>query len=204
LSKLHSARQSEEVYDPNACPFGIGYKEWTILWWKWLISITGNDNPAFDRTGRLSSISQNNPNVWFLAGTFGGHTIRKLTVPQGKAILFPIINYESSFADDSSIRTEKELEERCKLEIDKIGDISATLDGNAIDIQKHRVQSGIFSVYLPRQNCICSVDGMTRMASDGYWLFLKPPSRGNHVLTSYGSCLAGKIQVGCTFRICVK
>lgn len=201
---MKSTSNSVTIYEPDSYPFGIGYKEWTVLWWKWLISIPANSNPAFDSTGQFCGMSQDNPNVWFLAGTFGGSAVRKLTIPHGKAILFPVINYESSFADEPSLRTQKELEERCKVEIDQIVDMSASLDGKEINIQKHRVQSGCFSVRIPQDNCLGSISGFTRMASDGYWLFLKAPSLGSHRLTSFGSCLAGKIKIGCTFRFVIK
>lgn len=161
-------------------------------------------NPAFDRPEQLCATSQNNSNVWFLAGTFGGIAHRKCTIPKGMSILFPIINYEASFADAPLLRTEEELEERCRHEIDDIGEIYVSVDGKKIDVQNYRVKSRCFTVNIPPNNCLGAIKGTTRIASDGYWLFIEPLPPGNHVLKSFGSCLAGRIQIGCTFRLTIK
>lgn len=200
---LNSSKQRVMMYDINSHPYGISYEEWIRLWWKWLISIPKAKNPAFDSTGQLCATSQNT-NVWFLPGTFGRAMNRKCIIPQGKGILFPIINYECSFADAPLMRTEEELEDQCRHEIDNIGDINATLDGKKIEVQNYRVKSSCFTVDIPPDNCLGASNGETRIASDGYWLFFEPLSTGNHVLQSFGSCLAGKIQIGCTFRLTIK
>ena len=201
---MNSSKQQVMIYDINSHPYGISYEEWIRFWWKWLISIEKDKNPAFDRTGQLCATSQDSPHVWFLAGTFGGPTDRNCIIPNGKAILFPIINYECSFADAPSIRSEEELEEQCRHEIDQIGDIYASVDGMEIDVQNYRVKSRCFTIDIPPNNCLGAINGTTRIACDGYWLFIEPLPTGNHVLKSFGSCLAGKIQIGCTFRLTVK
>jgi hypothetical protein len=161
-------------------------------------------NPALDDTGKFFSEYQSNHQVSFLAGTFGGQATRKCMVPLGKAILFPVINYESSFADDPSAMTEKELEDRCRLEMDKVGRINASLDGQEIDVLKYRVRSKTFTLNVPPDNCLGTVSGTTRMASDGYWLFIEPLSSGIHQLTSFGSCLEGRIKIDCTFQLVIE
>jgi hypothetical protein len=197
--------QSGRIYNINSYPHGKDYEEWITLWWKWLISIPKEKSPAFDSTGDLCSISQGNPHVWFLAGTFGEHpAYRKCTVPSGKALLFPVINYECSFADAPSIRSEEELEEKCRQEMDQVGDMNASLDGKKINIHNYRVHSRCFTVDIPPNNCLGAVSGITRIASDGYWLFIAPLSPGNHVLTSFGSCMSGKIKIGCTFGLTIE
>ena len=202
--EVSSSIQPIMIYDTSSHPCGKSYEEWIRLWWKWLISIQKNKNPAFDRTGELCHTSQDSTPVWFLAGTFGGPTIRKCAIPKGKAILFPIINYECSFADAPSIRSEEELEKQCRQEMDQIGDIYASIDGNKIEVQGYRVKSKCFTVHIPPNNCLGAISGVTRIASDGYWLFIESLSIGNHVIKSFGSCLAGKIQIGCTYRLTIK
>ena len=161
-------------------------------------------NPASDSTGQFCSESQNYSDVWFLAGTLGNSIIRRCTIPYGKAILFPIINYECSFADAPSIRSEEELEARCRQEMDQIGDIYASVDGKKIEVRDYRVKSKCFNIRIPPNNCLGATGGETKIASDGYWLFIEPLATGNHVIRSFGSCLAGKIQIGCTYRMTIK
>jgi len=45
-----------------------------------------------DPTGEFCHVGQSGP-VFFLAGNFGGTTVRHCTVPAGKALFFPILNY---------------------------------------------------------------------------------------------------------------
>lgn len=192
------------IYHNNSIPYGLGYSEWTSLWWKWLVSIPKERNPGIDESRRFCVPSQYHPDVWFLAGTFGGSAIRNCRIPYGKAILFPVINYECSFADEPLILTEKGLQSKCTTEIDDIVDISACLDGNRINLKQCRVQSQCFKVNIPFDNCLNAKSGSTTMVSDGYWLFIEPLQRGNHVLTSFGSCLSGKIRISCNFHIYIE
>jgi hypothetical protein len=195
---------SPVIYENYSHPYGLSYVEWTVIWWKWLLSIPKERSPALDITGECCDSSQHDPNVWFLAGTFGGSVTRNCKIPKGKAILFPIINYQCSFADGPLFTTERELEERCRLEIDQIGEIHATLDNELISVKKYRVHSRCFKITIPPDNSLGANSGTTTMASDGYWLFVEPLPIGNHILTSFGSCLAGRIKIGCNFHILVE
>jgi hypothetical protein len=193
-----------KIYHKNSHPYGLSFSKWTSLWWKWLISIPKYRNPAIDRSSEYCGTSQYHPKVWFLAGNFGGTAVGNYKIPYGKAILFPVINYECSFADEPSITTEKELISKCRCEIDDIVDTSAYLDGNKISLEDCRVQCPGFKVDIPNDNCLNTESGLTTMASDGYWLFIPTLERGNHVLNSYGSCLSGRIRIGCNFRIIIE
>jgi hypothetical protein len=189
------------IYEIDSNPYDITYTEWVIRWWRWLISIPRSSSPVFDLTGEFCDVSQKNPYVWFLAGTMGGTVTRNCTIPFGKAVLFPIIN---SFASEPAPTSEKDLEEWCKHETDDIGDVQASLDGEAVDVQKYRLHSRCFTVSMPTDNCLGEPAGEATMASDGYWLFIEPLSPGTHALTSFGSCLAGKIKIGCTIHFLIK
>jgi hypothetical protein len=193
------------IYNTNSCPYGKDYEEWIALWWKWLISIPKEKSPAFDTSGERCSISQRNRHVWFLAGTFGEPSAsRRCIIPNGKALLFPVINYECSFADDPSMRSEQELEEKCRQEMDQIGDLNASLDGEEINVHKYRVHSRCFTINIPRDNCLGAVGGTTRIASDGYWLLIGPLAPGDHVLRSFGSCMSGRIKIDCSLKLVIK
>lgn len=194
-------RSDWSLYPPTSFPYGVAFAEWTRRWWRWLLTIPKNINPANDMTGEFISRSQNDPNVWFLAGTFGGSIERKCKIPFGKSILFPVINYEACFADEPLLSDSVELENKCKAEIDKIGELYCYFDEQAVDLREYRIASSGFEIALNYGNCLSAKAGKTIMASDGYWLFLSPPSHGKHEIKSFGSCLAGKIKIGCTFDI---
>jgi hypothetical protein len=85
--------------------YGQTYAEWASAWWTWVytFNVHGSacDNPVTDTTGALCADSQDPSSaVFFLAGTFGGKSIRSAcTVPAGKALFFPILNAESDNGD---------------------------------------------------------------------------------------------------------
>ena len=103
------------VFPPNSKPYGSSYAEWSIKWWKWVVSIPRKDNPGEDKTGTNSGLGQRGP-VWFLAGTFENLPIaeRKCTIPFGKAIFFPVIVSEKSFAEFPELKTESQAQRSCK------------------------------------------------------------------------------------------
>ena len=72
----------------------------TADWWKWIIAIPSEINPLLDDTGEDCGVNQQGP-VWYLVGTPGdtetgnlttGDAERDCVIPEGKKILFPIIN----------------------------------------------------------------------------------------------------------------
>ena len=194
---------SVKLFRPASSPYGVSLPEWSRRWWRWLLSTPKSINPINDKTGEFSFQSQNDPNVWFLAGTFGGLAIRKCTIPRGKAILFPIINYEACFADEPLLTDRHQLENKCKQEIDNIGKLYCNVNGLDIKLSEYRIHSEAFEIDLPVDNCLSVNAGHTLMASDGYWLFLQPLSRGKCEIQSFGSCMAGKVKIGCKYQLTV-
>jgi hypothetical protein len=177
------------LYDRYECPFSRRWEKWVTMWYSWMISIPKKENPCLDETGISCSINQNDRNVWFLAGTFG-NTVpirRKCTIPLGRAILFPLLVKEDSFAEDSDLKTEPELVKRAKDATDKLLYMEATLDGERIEHpEKYRVQSEVFDLKFPDDNVYDVSSGITRSVCDGFWLFIKPLESGEHVLRFAG------------------
>jgi hypothetical protein len=60
-----------QLYPTNSKPYGLTYGEWSAKWWQWAMSIPTKDSPIVDKTGAKCAVGQNDPNVWFLAGTGG-------------------------------------------------------------------------------------------------------------------------------------
>lgn len=199
--RMASLRTQSSIFSVDSAPYGTSFSKWTVRWWEWLLKIPKNLNPAFDVTGARCSESQYDPRVWFLAGTFGGAAVRRCTVPFGRGILFPVINYEACFADEPLLTRKEDLEQKCEDEIDKIADLYLTVDGHHVDLSDYRIAAPCFDINLAMDNCISVRFGETCMASDGYWLFLKPPAKGEHVIRSFGSCLAGKVKIKCTYDL---
>jgi hypothetical protein len=157
-----------------------------------MFSIPKNANPSLDRTGQFCLNNQIQKNVWFLAGTFGNITVikRKCTIPYGKAIFLPILVKEDSFAEDSDLRTYEDLKQRCRTATDNLVSIEAVLDEQVLgNLTEYRAHSEIFRLTFPEENVYEVTPGPTYAACDGFWLFIKPPHVGNHLLCFRGETL---------------
>lgn len=197
------------LFPSDSKPYGITLSQWTVKWWRWLLSIPKHKNPALDISGANLSEGQNDPNVWFLPGTLGGTAMRSCKIPLGKAILMPVINYRCSFADETGIKTEEELALKCKKEIDDIKNLSFVIDDMCVaNMSSYRICSPLFDVHLGENNIeneiLCDNPFDTKMVSDGYWIFLKPLSIGLHKLVSSGSCHSGKIMIATNYHLYVQ
>ena len=193
------------LFPSDSIPYGLSYADWIVKWWKWILSIPKEKNPAYDKTGKYVDEGQCHPKVMFLSGTFGGPVTRSCGVPSGKSILMPIINYECSFADEPSIKSVNGLKFKCENEIDDIKNLSFSIDDYYLnDLTPYRVQSPSFDVDLGENNILNVMQQRTLMISDGYWVFLKPLTIGRHRLTSFGSCQSGRIMIGVTYDLYVE
>jgi len=163
------------------------YNDWTSKWWQWALSIPRDTNPQNDPDGKNCGINQEGP-VWFLAGTTGGFVKRDCVIPSDRAILFPIINTECSFMEYPNLRTAEDLRQCANSQIDTVNNLFASIDKIEIkDLKKYRVTSPIFDINFPRNNIYGVSSGLTKGMSDGYWIFLKPLSLGQHELYFKGS-----------------
>ena len=76
----------------------------TAVWWQWALSIPVSDNPLFDATGAKAYSGQPYSDLLFLGGTFiqtqltngnvVGKVTRSISVKQGTAFFFPLVNTE--------------------------------------------------------------------------------------------------------------
>jgi hypothetical protein len=175
------------VFPTNSKPYGLTYGDWTAKWWQWGYSIPKDINPAYDDTGKNCAQKQNGP-VWFLAGTYGHPVNRKCNIPAGKAILFPILNSECSFAEFPKLKTLSELRTCAKTIQDQVSSLKASVDGVPIaSLQEYRIQSTPFNFTLPKNNILELPANVTTQAiADGNWVFLKPLSPGSHKITFRG------------------
>ena len=170
-------------YDREEHPFGKSWQEWAASWCKWMLSIPKKKNPSLDRTGKYCSINQDNHNVWFLTGTFGNIAPikRKCIMPSGKAIFFPVLVKEDSLAEDSDLKTEADLINRCEQATNRLINIEVSIDDQRMDhLQNYRVRSKVFDLIFPKENVYNVRPGLTRSVCDGYWLFIRPLQVGNH------------------------
>lgn len=196
---LTYASEGVKIFPPDANPYGLTYGEWSSKWWQWILSIPPDRNPLLDKTGEYCSEGQTDPNVFFLGGTFGGKVERTCTISSDKAIFFPIINYEGNFIEDITIRTESQLVELVKSQIDDIKYFYVTFDGTDLQGLGNLRSRKIFTLTFPENNVFGVKNESTLAVADGYYVMIKPLLPGTHHLAFGGSCLAGKINIDISY-----
>jgi hypothetical protein len=175
-------------------PGGQTYGRWAAEWWQWALGVPALTNPLLDATGEHCTQRQVD-NVWFLAGSVGPDpVVRECTIPEGKALFFPLINnfFGASLSDLPETRTEEFVRAAaaCVFPVE----LFAEIDGFKIRrldrffTGEPRSQSPFFNVQLPPGN-IFGVDAgsvpelvLTPSAEQGYYLFVRPLSLGEHTV----------------------
>lgn len=190
--------------DPDG--FGLSYGDWSARWWEWLLSIPAATNPNLS-TGRVDCSVGQAGDVWFLAGSFGGTAQRSCTIPQGKALFFPMINTIVYMPGEKE--TLNDLRQQAAAFVDKtnLASLTCTIDGApcALDLKRTRATSPTFSI-IPPQDGLIPPDALKprpEIVSDGYWIKLKPlPARAAPYVVRFGGA-SGSVKVDVTYRLYV-
>lgn len=190
-----TSERTVDLFGQNEEPYGLTWGEWTTRWWKWYLSLPGKNNLLHDEANKEQAHSDSDIHVLFLAGIPSSNTRRTIVIPMPKAILFPVINYTTSFSENPHLLNEDEMIANAKANIDDIGRKEVQVDGTDLMISdRNRVGTPPFNLSFAKNNIYGIQEGPTRGVGDGYWAFLKPLCRGTHNIRSFGSCLSGKIQ----------
>ncbi len=215
-----SPNPNSRIFPPNAHPYGKPVSEWSADWWAHMFSFDCDNLPISDADGSNAGLNLDSP-VLFLAGNFGGASTRSITVPHGKALLFPILNnlwaYSPCYgaAEEDEAFANGTLEAYILSQTDPVltgPDIilSAALDGVAFNnLRDYRYNSGLYS-FDPNPGlagcfgdpCL-NEDGLLWL-SNGYWIMLKPLQYGEHTLNFKGGIPEFGFSLDVTYHITVE
>lgn len=171
---------SSAVYSKESAPFGVAYKDWIARWWQWDVGIPSSQHPRDNYTAEKCTVNQNG-SVWFLPDILTGKEKRPCTIPEGKAIMVPLLTGECDTSDPAS-QNDADIRQ-CSTAGDEYGAISATLDGQKIEnLDSYRTATDFFNITIAKDNIFDIPVGTYRGAADGFFVFLKPLSVGDHEL----------------------
>jgi hypothetical protein len=171
---------SSVVYSKESAPFGVPYKDWIARWWQWDVGIPSSQHPRDNYTAEKCTVNQNG-SVWFLPDILTGKENRPCTIPEGKAIMVPLLTGECDTSDPAS-QSDADIRQ-CSTAGDEYGAISATLDGQKIEnLDSYRTATDFFNITIAKDNIFDIPAGTYRGAADGFFAFLKPLSVGDHEL----------------------
>lgn len=189
---IGTALADSPEFAPNSKPFGKTFREWSAEWWQFVLSFPASENPIGDISGEKCMVGQRGP-VWFLLGTGGGTVNRRCTVPEGKALFFPVLNLVDV---NVANQTAEELRAEIGPCVDAVTSLSVTVDNKPIQNLQNRarVRSKVFEITLPEGNLFGIDAGVySPVVADGFYVMLKPLSVGQHTVRFSGAI------AGCPF-----
>lgn len=189
-SSAADATKLPALVAPSEVVAGHSQADWSRIWWQWARSFDDDESPIADKTGEHCGLKQAGP-VWFLAGTYGTRrTIRTCTVPAGKYLFFPLINYVVfPNCDCDEKPTCEQVTNSVRATTDDASSLVLELDGKVIkSLERHRQASPHCFDLAARTG-----GGLSPAASNGYYVMLRPLSRGTHSL-NFGGILPGMSQ----------
>ncbi len=181
-ASVFASSLEEMILNQDAIVGGKPVSEYVNIWWQWTYTMPKELSPVRDTTGLNCHIGQSGE-VWFLAGGYGTSTIRrKCELPSNKYIFFPVINMVYYPRGDSQISCNS-VKKSAALNNDELLSIEVELDGMFSMNPAHTRMSSreCFDLLgmIPKEK---QPPKVFPSASDGYWVMLKPLSKGRHIL----------------------
>jgi hypothetical protein len=173
------------VVQPNELFGGMSYSDWSIKWWNWAYSVpAGPSNPVRDNNGASWAANQNDPNVWYMAGTFGetgverGRGNRRIRIPGRRGLLFPIFNCEYCRAEVGDGASFEVLSTLARADVDSVYELvftdnGAPIVGDMAALQRFRVHSPPFTLSLPWNAELGHRPGDTQSVADGIYVIIR-------------------------------
>jgi hypothetical protein len=195
-----------ELFTPDSKPYGKTYGEWTVNWWQWALSTPSSINPVVDKSGIYASVNQPDADVWFLAGKFGTEDKhlpeRRCIIPFGRAILFPIINCEANPLEYPQLKSELDIVDHVLKDENNIVRKECYVNGEQVPIERIQSDPPTFPITINEDNALdVKGGGCTMAAADGYWVFLKPLSKGEYTISFAGACENGRLNSGANYHL---
>jgi hypothetical protein len=199
------------VINPCVVPPGAAdYPQLSAQWWQWALGqpVTTNPrttNPLVDTTGVAAYNGQPRPNdVFFLAGLISFNSglqasvERRITIHEGTYLFFPILNSSADNVGVSPPMTVPQLRAQAAVGANSVINLYTILDGKALaKLSSYRTISPVFAYVLPPNrpakgsvnlyyaatSGAINVAGLQKPAvGDGYYLLVRPMTRGLHTL----------------------
>ena len=188
-SAASAVRTATPAVDDGSEMIGAhSHAQLTAQFWRWFYSIPVGVDPNSDTTGVNCGINQEG-DVWFLAGPASGNSSVTCTVPAGKTIVSAVFAYIDDYpCPDPNFRPPQgqSLEEFLLQDSAPFIDgatAMAQLDGMPRRVK--RIKSRLFSFTAAASQVVndpCVTGSPQLGVSDGFFVFIEPLRRGDHIL----------------------
>jgi hypothetical protein len=194
-----------QVFTETDKPYGKTYGAWTVKWWQWIYSIPSEINPLLDLTGENWKRDQPSSDVWFLVGVFSDvqktFPFRKIEMESGRSILFPVLNCEANKLEFPEM-THNDLVKHVVDDINTVVKKDCTINGKRVSPARISSDPKTYSLRIAKNNAFgVKNSGLTDASAYGYWIFLKPLSKGKYNISFEGSCEFGRLNSGADYEL---
>ena len=193
--------QQPGIVLPDGVVLGMTYGDWTAAWWQWGLAIPWSTHPYNDATGANCLVGQSTGPVFFLVG--GTDVTRHCTIPAGKTLVFPIMNFECSTVEPPPFygKDGQALRNCAAGFTNDVGEdtLEVTIDGKKVkNLEYFRAQSPVFDFSMPLNDNFLFVNNVTAgtAVSDGYWVIVEPLHPGHHVIRLKATLVSGPFAGG--------
>jgi hypothetical protein len=188
---LGQSSNSVELIPINKKPFGLSYEQHIINYWKFILPINKTENPAEDPTGSHCTQGQNlsDSSIFYLHANDGGVSEKTCKMPAGKGLFIPILQAESSTAEEPGATIDK-LHQTVTKDQDRANALSLTINDknyNFDELKKYRVPTKDFQVTFPKDSIFSATPGPATSVTDGYQVITTPLAPGNYTIKFKGS-----------------
>lgn len=188
-----------DIYPPDAVPYGLTYEQHGINYWKWLLSMSKEENPNKDPTGAKCSNGQVNSNssVFYLTGSGGGSANRDCEVPSGKGILIMLSSMGASTKELPNYSSD-ELRQAAQIDQDGLQTLYLKIDGKPYvkgDLDKYRKTTSEFDIVFPENSLFGVSAGAAKMVTDNT-LVITEPIQGSHKIEFGGTLFCSDCEPG--------
>lgn len=195
MSGISYASDENLRFEVGSSPYNVTYSDWAAKWWQWYVSVPKThspnnlDYPNHIQNQTCSVMQDPSSPVFFLFTPYVDEKAadRTCEIPHDKAILIPIVSAEMDTGDPTLTENSTKALIDTATEGNNDALISITLDGTRLNFnhdQRFRTLSDPFVINLPIHNLWEEKEkpGRYTGVTEGYFLFLKPLSSGNHTL----------------------
>lgn len=205
------ANGNSKVFPPTAHPYGKSYAEWTEVWVQQFYMADCENIPFFVSPDPL--FYAGGP-VYIMAGITGEGNSANVTIPHGKAVLFPLANFWADICPDelpAGMTEEEYLNELIEGALPLIDESSLllTIDGDEVNnLGAYKVVSDLFSFtgnpVLAECFDPCVTGEPQPGITGGYYVILKPLSKGQHTVYYHSEVPAFEFVQDATYNITVE
>lgn len=183
-------------------------------WLQWVMAQPDASGPITDQTGEKCAVGQQGQ-VWFLAGNYGGTTVRECDIPAGKKLFFPLLNRwcvfpSEHYPDEESIAADLPfIQELYDWDRDNACELTLRLDGQELMdydtmYEDLYIRLGeLFDLELHPEHWASHAfaGGVMPASGAGFYVQLQPLSAGDHVLELGGTNCANGFNVDVTYLL---